>query len=110
MIPKRMPGSFLAALRYDPKCERNTLGYFRASAGKEWFHTPQLATRLYEYFANTAAGIGGETRSLLGENTFVSPCYKKVILWSYPESWRQTPRSSSEPSLHAESRTIFNGI
>ncbi len=38
-IPKCMPGSFLAALRYDPKCERNTLGYFRASAGKSWYDT-----------------------------------------------------------------------
>ena len=28
MIPKRI--------------ERNTLGYFRVSAGKAWFHTPRL--------------------------------------------------------------------
>jgi len=57
MIPKRMSGSFLATLRYDPKYERSELVHsvgivprltpavrplIRMSAGKAWFHTPRL--------------------------------------------------------------------
>ena len=42
MIPKRMTGSFLAALWYDPEYERSEFVHSRISAGKAWFHTPRL--------------------------------------------------------------------